>query len=103
MSLTQELGGDVFSELDPHTESPQTQRQLSVGSWVLATPVERKAKVAIDNGDVAEEDYDKRSIYSLLYSLYSTMGSVPSEVGEPYEFTFNTWGYVWPDAWGDKP
>jgi ubiquinone/menaquinone biosynthesis C-methylase UbiE len=24
-------------------------------------------------------------------------------VGEPYEFTFNTWGYTWPDAWGAKP
>jgi SAM-dependent methyltransferase len=94
---------DVFTALDPRTEYSEIQLQLIVGAWVLATPFERKAKVSLSNGDVAEEDYDKRSIYSLLYSLYRTMGTVTSKVGEPYEFTFNTWGYTWPDAWGVKP
>jgi SAM-dependent methyltransferase len=94
---------DVFTALDPRTEYSETQLQLIVGAWVLATPFERKTKVSIDNGDVSEHDYDKRSIYSLLYSLYRTMGTVPSEVGEPYEFTFNTWGYAWPEGWGDTP
>jgi SAM-dependent methyltransferase len=55
------------------------------------------------NGDIAEADYDKRSVYSFLYSLYRTMGTVPNETGEPYEFTFNTWGYAWPKAWGKVP
>lgn len=94
---------DVFTALDPRTDYSSAQLQLIVGAWVLATPFERKAKVSLTNGDVSEEDYDKRSIYSLLYSLYRTVGTVTSEVGEPYEFTFNTWGYVWPDAWGAKP
>ena len=94
---------DVFTALNPGTEYSKTQLQLIIGAWVLATPFERKAKVSLNNGDVAEEDYDKRSIYSLLYSLYRTVGKVKSEEGEPYEFTFNTWAYKWPDAWGDKP
>jgi SAM-dependent methyltransferase len=94
---------DVFTSLDPRTEYSSTQLQLIVGAWVLATPFERKAKVSVENGDVAEEDYDKRSIYSLLYSIYRAMGTVPSEVVEPYEFTFNTWGYAWPDGWGKEP
>jgi ubiquinone/menaquinone biosynthesis C-methylase UbiE len=94
---------DVFTALNPGTEYSETQLQLIVGAWVLATPFERKAKISIDDGDIDEEDYDKRSIYALLYSLYRTMGTVPSELHEPYEFTFNTWGYAWPDAWGKEP
>jgi ubiquinone/menaquinone biosynthesis C-methylase UbiE len=94
---------DVFTALNPGREYSKTELQLIVGAWVLATPFERKAKVSIHNGDVAEEDYDKSSVYSLLYSLYRTMGEVSSEGGEPYEFTFNTWAYVWPDSWGEKP
>jgi SAM-dependent methyltransferase len=94
---------DIFTALDPGTEYSETQLQLIVGAWVLTTPFESKAKVSVGNGDVAEEDYDKRSIYSLLYSLYRTVGTVRSEMGEPYEFTFNTWAYAWPATWGDKP
>jgi ubiquinone/menaquinone biosynthesis C-methylase UbiE len=94
---------DVFTALDPGTEYSNTQLQLIVGAWVMTTPFERKAKVHINNGDVAEEDYDKRSIYSLLYSLYRTVGKVPSDEGELYEFTFNTWAYAWPEAWGERP
>lgn len=94
---------DLFTALDPRTEYSRTQLQLIVGAWVLATPIEPKAKVALDSGDVAEADYDKRSIYSLLYSLYRTIGIVRTESGEPYEFTFNTWGYAWPYTWGARP
>lgn len=94
---------DVFTALDPQTEYSSTQLQLIVGAWVLATPFERTVKVSLANGDIAEEDYDKRSIYSLLYSIYRAMGTVPSEVVEPYEFTFNTWGYAWPAGWGKEP
>jgi len=45
-----------------------------------------------DDGDIENEDYDKGSIYSLLYALYSNAGTVMSDRGVPYEFTFNTWG-----------
>ena len=94
---------DVFTALDPSTEYSASQLQLIVGAWVLATPFERAPKVTISNGDVAEEDYDKRSIYSLLYSLYRTIGTVRSGSDAPYEFTFNTWAYAWPEAWGQRP
>merc|ERR1712086_344894 len=46
---------------------------------------------AVD-GDVENEDYNKGSIYSLLYALYANVGTVQSDLGVPYEFTFNTWG-----------
>jgi SAM-dependent methyltransferase len=94
---------DLFTALDPGKEYSAAQLQLIVGAWVLATPFERRAKVSIGDGDIAEEDYDKHSVYSLLYAIYRTIGTIPSEVGEPYEFTFNTWGYEWPHAWRDKP
>lgn len=94
---------DLFTALNPKTEYSTTQLQLIVGAWVLATPFEGKAKVSVHDGDVAEEDYDKRSIYSLLYSLYRMVGKVPNDEGEPYEFTFNTWAYAWPNSWGAQP
>jgi len=45
-----------------------------------------------DTGDMAEDSYSKGSIYSLLYSLYASAGTVKSDKGVDYEFTFNTWG-----------
>jgi ubiquinone/menaquinone biosynthesis C-methylase UbiE len=94
---------DVFTALDPSREYSETQLQLIVGAWVLAAPFERKSKVSLQDGDVAEEDYDKRSIYALLYSLYRAVGEVPSGDSGPYEFTFNTWAYAWPALWGQSP
>lgn len=44
------------------------------------------------DGDIENEDYTKASIYSLLYATYANSGTVMSEHGVPYEFTFNTWG-----------
>ena len=49
--------------------------------------------INIDNGHVAEEDYQKQSIYSVLYSLYDYIGTVNSDKGVNYHFTFNTWGF----------
>jgi len=69
----------------------------------MSTLLEKKKKISVTDGDVSEADYDKRSIYSLLYALYRSMGEVRSETGEKYEFTFNTWGYAWPTAWGECP
>ncbi len=57
----------------------------------------------LGDGHVAEEDYRKQSIYSLLYALYRSVGTVKSDLGKEYEFTFNTWGYDWPAAWGPAP
>jgi SAM-dependent methyltransferase len=94
---------DIFTSLSNKSAYSQTELQLIFGAWVLAGLVEKREKISLSNGDVAEDDYDKRSIYSLLYSLYRTMGTVRSETGQPYEFTFNTWGYSWPKAWGACP
>ncbi len=91
---------DVFTQLKPVTEYSDTQLQLIVAAWTLAAPFERKAKVVVANGHVEEADYDKRSIYAFIYSLYRFVGEVPSEHGERYEFGFTTWGYSWPDSWG---
>ena len=94
---------DVFNSLNPGTDYSKIALQLIVGAWVMTTPFEKKSKVSATNGDVSEADYDKRSIYSLLYSLYRSVGTVKDERGMPYEFTFNTWGYAWPEAWSPKP
>jgi ubiquinone/menaquinone biosynthesis C-methylase UbiE len=43
-------------------------------------------------GKVAEEDYEKGSIYALLYAAYRHAGVVEDTYKRPYRFTFNTWG-----------
>ncbi|HEY3449994.1 MAG TPA: class I SAM-dependent methyltransferase [Myxococcales bacterium] len=94
---------DILTGLNEKTEYSPTQLQLIIGAWVLSKPFEGKKKISTANGDVAEGDYDKQSIYSLLYSIYRTVGTVQSDQGVPYEMTFNTWGYAWPKAWGEAP
>jgi SAM-dependent methyltransferase len=44
------------------------------------------------DGDIENDDYTKASIYSLLYGMYANAGTVTSDLGVPYQFTFNTWG-----------
>jgi ubiquinone/menaquinone biosynthesis C-methylase UbiE len=94
---------DILTGLNEQTQYSNTQLQLIIGAWVLSKPFEGKKKISISNGDVSEDDYDKQSIYALLYSLYRAMGTVQSERGVPYEMTFNTWGYDWPESWGPAP
>ncbi len=94
---------DIFTKLSNRSEYSKNQLQVILGAWVMSTVVEKAAKVVVSNGHVEEGEYDKRSIYSLLYALYRSMGDVPSETGERYEFTFNTWGYAWPKVWGQCP
>jgi len=94
---------DILTALDRNADYSKTQLQFIFGAWVLSGLVEKKKKIKLGNGDVAEDDYDKASIYSLLYALYRSTGAVKSETGERYEFTFNTWGYAWPKSWGENP
>lgn len=94
---------DVLTALDRKADYSKTQLQFILGAWVLSTLAERKKKISVTDGNVDEADYDKQSIYSLLYALYRSMGQVRSETGEMYEFTFNTWGYDWPEGWGASP
>jgi len=94
---------DILTALDRNNDYSKTQLQFILGAWVLSGLLDRKKKIKLADGDVQEGDYDKRSIYSLLYALYRSTGTVLSETGERYEFTFNTWGYAWPKAWGPSP
>jgi ubiquinone/menaquinone biosynthesis C-methylase UbiE len=94
---------NVLTALDPSADYSKTQLEFILGAWVLSALVEKSAPISRTNGDVSEDDYDKRSIYSLFYSLYRSMGDVPSDTGARYELTFNTWGYDWPESWGACP
>ena len=90
---------DILKSLSNQSQYSQTKLQWILGAWVLASVAEGKPKISAKDGDLAEADYDKASLYSLLYSLYSSMGDVENEFGVKYEFTFNTWGYAWPAKW----
>ncbi|MCC6622962.1 MAG: methyltransferase domain-containing protein [Deltaproteobacteria bacterium] len=93
---------DILTKLNPGASYSATRLQLILAAWVLSDGF-RRQRVALHNGDVAEDDYTKQSIYSLLYAMYRAIGQVKSETGEEYEFTFNTWGYTWPEGWGPSP
>jgi hypothetical protein len=94
---------DVLTALSNKSDYSRNQLQLIVSAWIMSGLAEKKSKISLHDGDVAEEDYDKRSLYSLLYALYRSMGDVRDEHGKRYEFTFNTWGYTWPTSWGTPP
>lgn len=94
---------DVLTALDRQTDYSKPQLQAIVAAWTLSALTEGRSKISLHNGDVAEADYDKRSLYALLYAIYRSLGEVEAETGERYEFTFNTWGYTWPAAWGPAP
>jgi SAM-dependent methyltransferase len=94
---------DVLTALSNESNYSERRLQLIIGAWIASELLPQRRKISLHDGYVAEEDYDKRSVYSLLYALYRSMGEVRDEHGRPYEFTFNTWGYVWPEAWGPAP
>lgn len=94
---------DILKSLRNETVYSQTQLQFILSAWVLSGLYERKKKIKLSDGDVSEADYDKKSVYSLMYALYRSMGEVRSETGEKYQATFNTWGYTWPKSWGACP
>jgi hypothetical protein len=85
---------DILTGLNERAQYSATQLQLIIAAWVLSKPFESKKKISTSSGDVAEDDYDKQSVYALLYSLYGSVGTVQSDQGVSYEMTFNTWGYA---------
>ncbi len=94
---------NVLTSLDRKADYTKNQLQLILGAWVMSALVDRKKAISTSDGDISEDDYDKKSIYSLFYSLYRTMDDAPTGTGERYELTFNTWGYAWPESWGPCP
>lgn len=94
---------NVLTALDRKADYTKNQLQLILGAWVMSALVDRKKPISTSDGDISEDDYDKRSIYSLFYSLYRSMDKAPTGDGGHYELTFNTWGYAWPEAWGPCP
>ena len=94
---------DILTSLRPNASHSDSRLQMIMAAWVLSDAIPRRRKVSLDNGNVDESDYTKQSIYSLLYAMYRSIGELESETGETYEFTFNTWGYAWPDSWGAAP
>lgn len=95
--------GDVLTGISSDLVLSGWQLQLAVSGFclsnvpgkLLSEGYSRKTggdfEFAAD-GDLENEDYNKGSIYSLLYALYANVGTVKSDLGKPYEFTFNTWG-----------
>jgi hypothetical protein len=94
---------DILTGLSEQTTYSMPKLQAILSAWVLSGPFEKRSKVSTSNGHVEEADYRKQSVYSLLYSVYRSVGEVKSDLGVPYEFTFNTWGYEWPSQWGPTP
>lgn len=99
---------DILTGLSSNNDYTTPQLQAIIAAWVMSGAVpsgrgRKRSKISVDTGDVKEADYTKQSIYSLLYSLYSSLGTVEDEAGQKYELTFNTWGYAWPEDWGENP
>jgi len=94
---------DIFTALDHEANYSMPELQFIISAWVMSSVLEKKGAVSTSNGHVEEDDYNKQSIYSLFYSLYRSVGLVESDNGDVYECTFNTWGYDWPESWGQPP
>lgn len=101
---------DLLTSLSEKSEYSNLSLQFIVGAWVVSgafegqakpnKPSKPKTKIAVADGDLKEGDYTKQSVYSLLYALYRSVGIVETPGDSPWELTFNTWGYTWPEAYG---
>jgi hypothetical protein len=107
---------DLLTSLSEKSEYSNLSLQFIVTAWVMSDAVEgriqakKKAKakskankISVKDGDIVEGDYSKQSVYSLLYALYRNVGIVETPGDLPWELTFNTWGYVWPDVYDSPP
>jgi len=95
--------GDLLSGISSDTVLTGWQLQLAVTGFCLSSVPDKFLEdeygrdiggdfTFVEDGDMENEDYTKASIYSLLYALYANVGTIKSDLGVPYEFTFNTWG-----------
>jgi ubiquinone/menaquinone biosynthesis C-methylase UbiE len=100
---------NLLTALSEKSDYSNLSLQFIVGAWVVSAAFEGKAKprkgskpkgkISVKDGDLKEGDYTKQSIYSLLYALYRSVGVVETPGDSPWELTFNTWGYTWPEVY----
>lgn len=85
--------GDPLNDFSENSQVSYSQLQaIHLGLCLNFPLVDKLAALNNETSNIAEDDYAKQSIYSLLYSLYRLVGETKSDKGIPYEFTFNTWG-----------
>ena len=70
---------DILTTLSSGSSYSTAKLQLIIAAWVMSGAFRRKGKVSHETGHVEESDYQKQSIYSLLYSMYRSIGVVDSE------------------------
>jgi SAM-dependent methyltransferase len=110
--------GNILSGFSEHNSLGPLGMQLAMSSFCLTgtyLSLQKENKIGDDHmdptkrgevinfsktGEVPEDDYNKQSIYSLLYAGYRNAGVVLDTNNRPYRFTFNTWGVSNPN---DKP
>lgn len=92
---------DILNIYDETHALSVTEMRMGVLGFCLNFPlVNQLDSTNNERENTPEEDYQKQSIYSFLYSMYRGIGTVVSDKGVEYEFTFNTWGIgptVYPD------
>jgi SAM-dependent methyltransferase len=97
------LPPDILKGLSSNVQLGNWQLQLTVTGFCFSglpqklLQPERGLDIGGDfdfktDGDLENDDYTKASIYALLYAMYANAGTVISDRGVPYQFTFNTWG-----------
>jgi len=94
---------DVLTSLSNRADYSKTQLEFILGGWVMSSVLEGKSKILTEDGHVEEGDYDKTSLYALLYAIYRAVGEMKVANGSSFEMTFNTWGYAWPADWSACP
>ena len=102
---------DLLTALSEKSDYSDLSLQFIIAAWVTSAAFEGrgsgagqgKSKISTRDGDLKEEDYTKQSIYSLLYALYRSVGVVETPGDSPWELTFNTWGYTWPETYDCPP
>jgi len=99
---------DILNGFNSLTKLSDWQIQVGVGAFCVSPLVSQVQNTvehsATENttynydfdktGGINEEDYDKASIYAILYAMYDHLGQIkmPGQKDTTFEFTFNTWG-----------
>jgi len=105
--------GDFLKGYTSEMRIPGWQFQMGVMAFCvspLVTQINRTVEhrgtdidyTFVESGGINEDDYDKGSIYAILYNLYEQLGEI-TYANRTFEFTFNTWGVAPSDFGEDDP